>query len=207
MKTKIKICGITNLEDALKCVELGADALGFIFAKSKRQIQMQKAKYIIENIPPFIAKIGVFVDEKPNIVKEIQQYCGLTNLQFSGDETPQYCSQFRNAIKTIKIKNNLNLTLLKKYEPYVCAFLFDAFSPNQKGGTGQAFNWNILKNIKSKTKKPIILAGGIAADNVADAINSVNPYAIDCVSGTELKPGKKDYEKTRRLINQIKLVN
>ena len=201
--TKIKICGITNALDAIKCVELGADALGFIFAKSRRQVTKEKAREIIEKLPPFISKVGVFVDEKEDAVREIQSYCGLTALQFHGNESPQYCSKFSNAIKAIRVKDEMNFGLLADYEPYVCAFLFDTYSERQNGGTGKAFDWNILRRIE--TKKPIILAGGITTENIADANRIVKPYAIDCVSGTETSPGKKDYEKTKKIIEVCKL--
>lgn len=201
--TKIKICGITNDLDAIKCVALGADALGFIFAKSKRQVTKEKAREIIEKLPPFVAIVGVFVDEKEDVVRKIQSYCGLTALQFHGNESPQYCSGFSNVVKAISVNDEINQATINDYESCVSAFLFDTYSENQKGGTGKAFDWNILRRIE--TKKPIILAGGITIETIADAIREVKPYAIDCVSGTETSPGKKDYEKTKKIIEVCKL--
>ncbi|MCK5476792.1 MAG: phosphoribosylanthranilate isomerase [Candidatus Aenigmarchaeota archaeon] len=201
--TKIKICGMTNKEDAKKAVDFGADALGFIFyEKSPRHISVEKAKQIIKILPPFVAKIGVFVDEDEKKVRQIQSYCGLTALQFHGNETIEYCSGFRNVIKSICVAERLSVEQTKKYEHCVCAFLFDTYSANKKGGTGQAFDWNLLKEIK--TKKPVILAGGIKAENVDMAISTVKPYAIDSASSTESEPGKKDYDKMKKLIDIVK---
>ena len=200
--TKIKICGITNVTDALKAAELGADAVGFIFySKSKRYVDKETAKMIIDSLPPFITKVGVFVDEDEETVTEIQSYCGLTALQFHGSESPEYCAKFRNVIKAIRVKDEADVRLAKKYEPHVSAILFDTYSDNMQGGTGKTFDWKMLSTLR--LKKPVILSGGINAQNVADAMAVVKPYAIDSASGTEAKPGKKDHGKMKMLIDTI----
>ncbi len=201
--TKIKICGITNAEDAKKAAELGADALGFIFfKKSPRRIDKETAREIIKSLPPFIAKVGVFVDEKEDIVRDTRSYCSLTALQFHGNETKEYCAQFNNVIKAFRIKDKKDLDRVREYEPHVSAILLDTYSKNQIGGTGKTFDWSILDRLD--TKKPLILSGGITEKNAKTAISATKPYAIDSASGTESEPGKKDHIKMKNLINTVK---
>ncbi len=201
--TKIKICGITNAEDAKKAAELDADALGFIFfKKSPRCIDKETAREIIKSLPPFIAKVGVFVDEKEDIVRDTRSHCGLTALQFHGNETKEYCAKFNNVIKAFRIKDKKDLDRVREYEPHVSAILLDTYSKNQIGGTGETFDWSILE--KLETKKPLILSGGITEKNAKTAISAAKPYAIDSASGTESEPGKKDHIKMKNLINIVK---
>ncbi len=202
--SKIKICGITNVEDAKMAAELGADAIGFVFSKkSPRFVDKETAKIIINSLPPFIAKVGVFVDEDEDFVSGVQSYCGLTVLQFHGSETAEYCAKFRNVIKAIRVKDESDVRLAKKYEPYVSAILFDTYKDNMQGGTGETFDWKMLSSLR--LKKPLILSGGINAENVKNAMDIVKPYAIDSASGTEAsRPGKKDHEKMKMLIDIVK---
>lgn len=201
--TKIKICGITNVEDARMAAELGADALGFVFyKKSPRFVDRETAKIIISSLPPFIAKVGVFVDEDEETVRGIQSYCGLTALQFHGDETKEYCAKFRNVIKAVRVKDESDVKLAKDYEQHVSAILFDTYDRHKQGGTGEAFDWKMLSSLR--LEKPVILSGGINAVNVKDALDIVKPYAVDSASGTEAsRPGKKDYDKMKMLIDIV----
>lgn len=201
--TKVKVCGITNLFDAQKAVELGVDAVGFIFyPKSLRSVDKDIARAIIRELPPFVVKVGVFVDEDVEVVREIQSYCGLTALQFHGDETEEYCAKFNNVIKAFRIRDKSGLDVVKGYEPYVSAVLFDTYNMEKVGGTGEAFDWSVLDGFCFG--KSVILSGGITEDNVVSAIDRVRPYAVDSASGTEKSPGKKDYAKMKRLISKVK---
>lgn len=198
---KVKICGITNKEDALLAVDLGADALGFIFAPSPRRITPQKAKEIIDILPPFVDRVGVFVNEEISRVKDIAQFCSLTTLQFHGDESSRYCTQFsQKVIKSFSIKEEIPPNI---FEYKVDAYLLDTFCEGKRGGTGKIFNWEVALKIK-KLGFPLILSGGLNPDNVKDAIRKVRPYAVDVGSGVEDHPGKKSREKLREFIQKAK---
>ena len=200
---KIKICGITNLDDALLAADLGANALGFIFATSPRNIDKNTVGQIARKLQPFISRVGVFVNESVKVVNETVLECGLDAVQLHGEETPEYCARILSrVIKSFRLgKDILNSSQLNeelaKYEPFVSAFLFDTYSPQQFGGTGQTFNWDNLKEIQSS--KPIIVSGGLTPDNVQDLLKVFKPYAIDISSGVEASPGHKDPEKLKQL--------
>lgn len=192
---RVKICGITNLEDALLSIELGADALGFIFAPSPRQIKPERAREIILRLPPFITTVGVFVDEDPRKVEDIADFCCLDALQFHGEESPEYCEIFRRkVIKAFKIRERKDLEKLNGYN--VSAFLLDSAIK------GQPFDWNLLRGLQCD--KPIILAGGLNPENLESALNLIRPYAVDVSSGVEAYPGKKDEAKLRRFMEVIR---
>jgi len=198
---KVKICGITNEEDALLAVKLGADALGFIFAPSPRRITPQEAKRIIDILPPFIDRVGVFVNEEISRVKGIAQFCSLTTLQFHGDESPWYCSQFpQKVIKSFSVRNEIPQRI---FEYRVDAYLLDTFCEKKRGGTGRAFNWEIARKVV-ELNFPLILSGGLTPHNVKDAVKKVRPYAVDVGSGVEDYPGKKSKEKLREFIQNAK---
>lgn len=200
---KIKICGISNLEDALLAADLGANALGFIFASSPRQISKNTVSQITKRLPPFVTRVGVFVNESSKIVNETAFECGLDVVQLHGEESPEYCAQMLcRVIKSLRISENqkideLNLQLIK-YEPFVSAFLFDTYSPEKHGGTGKTFDWSILQNIS--THRPIIISGGLTPENIPELLKMFSPYAIDVNSGVESSPGKKDSEKLKSII-------
>lgn len=192
-KVKVKICGITNLEDASIAVELGADALGFIFAPSPRQITPQKARAIIRAIPPFVKTVGVFVNEAPATIREVMQHCGLDMVQLHGDESPAFCDELMPyTIKALRIKDESSLETGRAYHGKVRALLLDTYSKKKAGGTGKTFDWNLA--IKSKKMGiPIILSGGLGPSNIDLAIHTVRPYAVDVNSGIEEYPGKKNH--------------
>ncbi|MCD5390881.1 phosphoribosylanthranilate isomerase [candidate division NPL-UPA2 bacterium] len=211
--TRIKICGITNLEDALRAVELRADAIGFVFAESPRRIDSQEAARIIRSLPPFVTVVGLFVDEGAEKVREIMEYCRLDALQFHGNESPEYCKQFSRpvrgkslsgfirTIKAFRIKDEETLKSIPAYQ--VDAYLLDAYVEGAAGGTGKSFNWDLAVEAK-KIGRPIILAGGLGPDNVAEAIRKVRPYGVDVSSQIERTPGKKDHEKMRAFMKAVR---
>lgn len=204
MDTKIKICGITNLPDALLAAELGADALGFIFyPKSPRFITVPDAANICHQLPPFVAKVGVFVDELEFEIEKAMGECLLNALQFHGDEPPGFCQKFpAKSIKAIRMRDETSLTAAAEYD--VDALLLDTYTDSERGGTGKTFDWSLAVKAKETLAPPIILSGGLTTVNVQDAIRKVKPYAVDVSSGVEREPGKKDPEKLRRFIELVK---
>ena len=198
---KIKICGITNLEDALLAAEYGADALGFIFyAQSRRSTTVEKAKAIIDKLPPLTLRIGVFVDEKPETIRDTINMCRLDGVQLHGSETPEFCRLFRRrVIKSFKPESDQQIEGIGNYD--VDAFLLDSYHPDMVGGTGTTFDWELAVAAKM-FGKPVILSGGLNPENVADAIRLVKPYAIDVASGVEAFPGKKNPDKLKDFIEQ-----
>lgn len=202
--TKVKICGITRVKDALVAAKLGADALGFVFyKKSPRYISPQKAKIIISFLPLSVSPVGVFVNDNKENVKRIAKFCALKWLQFHGDETPQYCRRFKGykIIKAFRVKDKNSLKNLNKFK--VSAYLFDAFDKKGFGGTGKTFNWALLKRFL-KTKTPIILSGGLSPDNIQLAIKKVSPYAVDISSGVEIAPGRKSRQLMKELFFKVR---
>lgn len=197
---KIKICGITNKEDAEKAVSLGADAVGFVFAASPRKVAPETAGDIIKRVKGRVLSVGVFVNESPEEVRRIADYCSLDALQFHGDETPEYCARFKGiyVIKAFRVKDDAALDSARGYKG-VSAYLLDTFSEKEYGGTGKAFDWNIAVKIKS-LGRPVILSGGLGPDNVARAIKIVSPYGVDISSSVESSAGKKDHNLMEKAI-------
>ena len=199
----IKICGITNVEDALKATGLGADALGFVFyEKSPRKISKEKAREIISSLPKEVVKVGLFVDELEERVEEVLSCCHFDILQFHGDETPDYCKKFTTkVIKAFKIKDRQSLIDIPKYE--VDYYLLDAYSEELPGGTGKTFNRELAKEAK-KFGRPIILSGGLNPENIIGALKRVSPFGVDVASGVESLPGKKDHKKLKEFISKAR---
>jgi phosphoribosylanthranilate isomerase len=203
MSVRVKICGITNLADAQAAAEAGADALGFVFyEKSPRHMTIPAVAGISKLLPPFILRVGVFVNApKEEIVRAIGE-CGLGLLQFHGDEPPEFCTQFGlMSMKAFRIRDAESLKGLPKYK--TDAWLLDAYSSDTLGGTGEVFNWDLAVEAQ-KTGRPIFLAGGLTPGNVAEAVRKVRPFGVDVSSGVESSPGKKDHAKIRAFINAVK---
>ena len=200
---RVKICGITNLEDALMAVEAGADALGFLlFQGSSRNISPEQAADIIRHVPPFVQTVGLFVNEELATVNAIADQCGLDIVQLHGEESPDYCAGVkRRVIKAFRVKDDSVLDEMAHY--HVAACLLDAWSPAARGGTGTTFNWDIAARATA-TLNTIILAGGLTPENVAGAIAAVKPYAVDVSSGVESAPRKKDAGMVNRFIRSCK---
>ena len=201
---KVKICGITTLEDALFSIEHGADALGFVFAKSPRQISPAQAEKIIRKLPPFIERVGVFVDEIPHHMQKLARELGLTAVQLHGREIPEFCAHLHplTVIKSINVNNKNDINIISAYNS-VHAILLDSFVAGKNGGSGKTFDWSLAK-LAVKFDKPIILSGGLTAKNVKEAIKKVNPYGVDVSSGVESKPGKKDKKKIAEFLKAAK---
>lgn len=207
---RVKICGITNLEDALAVCEYGADAIGFIFyKKSPRFIEPEKAKEIIRELPPFVTTVGVFVDEDANMINEIVKTVGLHAVQLHGSESPEFCEGISGKIiKTFKMKGAQVVGarghgVSQEAERYrVSAYLLDTYKEGVEGGTGALFNWGVAKEAAKAGR--LILAGGLTPENVKQAIKIVTPYAVDVSSGVEESPGKKDLIKVMEFIEKAK---
>ena len=201
---KVKICGITNKEDALYAAGCGANALGFIFyEKSPRYIEPDDAKTIIAALPPFVTTVGVFVNKDFNDIRDITLLTGVTVVQLHGDESPSYCNLVEGKlIKAIRVKNYSSIEGLKKYD--VDVFLLDSFDKNSFGGSGLTFDWKLAEKAKQYGK--IILAGGLTPDNVEEAVKKVVPYGVDVNSGVEKKPGIKNKNKVKEFIIRSKAV-
>ncbi|MFN2355385.1 MAG: phosphoribosylanthranilate isomerase [Desulfopila sp.] len=208
-RTRIKMCGITHGEDALKAVELGVDAVGFIFAvKSPRYIAPETARTITKALPPFISPTGVFVNEKLRDIVEIAHYLGLKTLQLHGAESPSFCEKLARAlpsvtvVKAFRVGPHCSASDFMPYNDAVGGFLLDTYVPDQEGGTGIAFDWHILSSLQ--LHKPCILAGGLSPKNIRAALEVARPYGVDVNSGVEYRPGVKDHESLVRFVIHVR---
>ena len=203
MSVMVKICGLTNLPDAEAAVAAGADLLGFVFASaSPRRMTVAAVAGLVRDLPAHVAKVGVFVNPMAELVRQAIVECGLDWLQFHGEETPEFCTQFGvKSVKAFRVRNERSLDSLRLYP--TDAWLLDAYAENQVGGTGKTFNWDLAVAAK-QFGRPIFLAGGLTPENVAEAVRRVRPFAVDVSSGVESAPGKKDPEKVREFIRAAK---
>ena len=199
MLVKIKICGITNFEDALNASRLGADALGFVFVEnSPRYIKPHDAAHIINKLPPFINKVGLFVDPSKQEVEDAARIANFDLLQFHGDESEGFCNQFNLPyIKAISVKTDVNLLEYSRQYASASALLLDAYSEEARGGTGKTFDWNL---IPKEGSIPLIVAGGLNNENIADLLRQVMPYAVDVSGGVEISKRQKDCKKMEDFI-------
>jgi phosphoribosylanthranilate isomerase len=203
METKIKICGIRNLADAQAVAEAGVDAVGFNFyERSPRCVPLEKAVEISRQLPLFLMRVGVFVNAPEEFVLRAMRECGLALLQFHGDEPPEFCAQFAlMTMKAFRMRGPETLLAIPQYQTN--AYLLDAFSSTTLGGTGEKFNWDLAVEAQ-KFGRPIFLAGGLTAENVADAIRKVRPFGVDVSSGVESGRGQKDPEKVRAFVKAVR---
>jgi phosphoribosylanthranilate isomerase len=203
MSVKVKICGITNVADALATAEAGADMVGLMFYEnSPRHVTVQKAKEIAQQLNPFVVKVGVFVNPPEDLVLRAIGECGVTLLQFHGDEPPEFCTQFGvMSMKAFRVRDATSLQALTAYN--TDAWLLDAYSADKLGGTGATFNWDLAVEAQ-KLGKPIFLAGGLAPENVAEAVRHVQPFGVDVSSGVESEPGRKDPSRVKAFIAAAK---
>lgn len=205
--TKVKICGITNLEDALLSAKLGAHALGFNFyKKSPRFVAPEKAREIIEELPKEVLKVGVFVNESLDKIVEIARVANLDALQLHGEETPEFARQLKSRtnleiIKAFRVSPNFQPEDVLKFA--VDAILLDAYNPREHGGTGETFDWKIARQVQEISPK-MYLAGGLSADNVRESISAVQPFAVDSCSCLEEVKGRKSAEKVENFLNAVK---
>jgi phosphoribosylanthranilate isomerase len=206
---KVKICGITNAEDAAAAVDAGADALGFVFhRKSQRYIEPTVARQIIMSLPPLVTPVGVFVNEDQQVVRKLMDDCGLALAQLHGNESVTYCQELsRPILKALRVKDRSTFLALAEFRGRagVRGFLLDAFSDQAYGGTGQVIDWQLAAEAAKAAS--ILLAGGLTPDNVEKAIQAVRPYGVDVSSGVERGPGQKDHEKMRAFIRAVRFVS
>ncbi|RJG13791.1 phosphoribosylanthranilate isomerase [Pseudomonas cavernicola] len=197
-----KICGITRIEDALVAAEAGADAIGLVFyAKSPRAVSVQQARAIIAALPPFVTTVGLFVNASRCDLNEILDAVPLDLLQFHGDETPADCAGYhRPYIKALRVKPGDDIAAQAAQYSQASGILLDTYVAGVPGGTGESFDWSLVPHALSK---PIILAGGLCAENVRAAIQQVRPYAVDVSGGVEASKGIKDAEKIRAFIREV----
>jgi phosphoribosylanthranilate isomerase len=203
MTIRIKICGITRYEDAKVAAGLGVDALGFIFhPKSPRYIAPEAAALIIKQLPPFVSRVGVFVDEEIEKVVSIARATGIDTIQLHGTESPRYCLKLPlPVIKAFSIDPTSDLSLLGQYD--VAGFILDTWSADRRGGTGKTFDWSIARAATAKYQR-VILAGGLNPQNIEEAVSTVLPYGVDINSGVEIKPGIKNPRKIRDAVQIVR---
>ncbi len=206
---RVKICGITNDDDAAAAVAAGADALGFVFyRKSPRYVAPNVAKHIIATLPPLVMPVGLFVNEDLEIVRQVYDECGLAIAQLHGDETASYCQHLkRPVLKALRLRDRSSLLALAEFQGRagVRGFILDAFSDQAYGGTGQTTDWRLAAEAAKTTH--VLLAGGLTPDNVGEAVRIVRPYGVDVSSGVEAAPGKKDHGKVRAFIEAARVVS
>lgn len=201
-RPRVKICGVRTYEEAMAALDYGTDALGFNFwAKSPRYIEPENAREIIRRLPPFSTCVGVFVNEEAGRINDIIALTGINAVQLHGDERASIVDHLDNVkiIKAFRVGEDFDVSLLESFP--ASAFLLDAKVKGEYGGTGQRFDWRIA--IEAKRLAPVILAGGLNIENVAEAIQSVRPYAIDVCSGVEAEPGRKDLRKLREFMMAV----
>jgi phosphoribosylanthranilate isomerase len=208
-RIRIKMCGTTSEEDALAAIAAGVDALGFIFvAGSPRLVSPDRAAALIDTIPPFISRVGVFQDAAEAEIKEIVDHCGLTQVQLHGDESPEYCERLHSwrrglsICKAVRVGIGIQPGDIQVFNASVDSILLDTYVRGTAGGTGQSFDWTIVESLG--VTRPLILAGGLHPGNVVQAIRVVRPYAIDINSGVEMVPGRKDHLRLRQLIANVR---
>ena len=203
MRTRVKICGITTPRDAQAAARLGADAIGLVFfAPSPRNLEIAQAREIAASVPPFVARVALFVNPEPDAVRATLRACQIDLLQFHGEEDPVFCAQFGVPyLKAVRVRKGLNL--LECLSPYRTAagWLLDGYRPDYYGGTGETFDWGV---VPAGLERPLVLSGGLTAANVADAVRRVRPWAVDVSSGVEAAKGVKDADKIAAFIQGVR---
>jgi len=204
-RTRIKICGITTVKDTQVAVQAGADAIGLVFyPPSSRAVRLETAQKICEAVPAFVTTVALFVNPTVDLVAEVIAKTQIDLLQFHGDETPEFCEQFnRPYIKAIRVQASTDLFSLDQAYVKAQGLLLDAYVKGVPGGTGETFNWSLLAPYQKQLKHKIILAGGLVSSNVAEAIATVHPWAVDVSGGVEARPGQKSPEKVIQFINAV----
>lgn len=197
---KVKVCGITNVNDGMACATMGADFIGFVFAPSPRRVTPEQARAVIDQLPVPVKTVGIFVNEDPEKIRQIRGFCGLDAVQLHGDESEDMVAELGGSvIKALRVGSH--------GEPDPNAYpnatlLLDAYCPQARGGTGTTFDWNLAA--ATAKRRRVILAGGLTPENVIEAVQTVHPYAVDVSSGVESAPGRKDHAKLERFIRRAK---
>lgn len=198
--TRVKICGISDVENALVAAEAGADAIGLVFAPSRRRVTVEQAREIVDALPPFVTKVGLFVDEDPARIEEVADACRLDVVQLHGSESPGFCAALgRTVIKAIRVKDAASLPVMDGYR--VAGFLLDSYHPEVAGGTGRTFDWDLAEQVSGRYR--VILSGGLTPANVTEAIEKVRPHGVDVSSGVETD-GRKDPAKIREFVMRVR---
>lgn len=202
MRTRIKICGFTRVEDAVAAAALGVDAVGLVFyPPSPRHVEIGQAKKIAEVVPAFVSTVGLFVDAEKSFIDQVLQSVSIDVIQFHGDETPDFCRSFNKPyIKAIRMRADVDLHNYARHYADAKGLLLDAYDPGLKGGSGKCFNWD---RIPGDLPLPVILAGGLNTDNASKAVTEVRPYALDVSSGVEVDKGVKDKNKMATFITEV----
>lgn len=206
MRTRVKICGITREADASAAVEYGADALGFVFYPgSPRHIDIEQAAELVAALPPFVASVALFMDAEADYVREVLAAVPIDLLQFHGSESPEFCASFdRPYIKSVPMGGGVNPSEYAARYRESRGFLLDSNAVGQAGGTGHTFDWSEVPDLGGR---PLVLAGGLNPDNVADGVRALRPWAVDVSSGVEADKGLKDHARMQRFIEEIKRVD
>lgn len=201
-RTRVKICGLTRPEDALVAVASGADAIGLVFyAPSPRAVSLEQAKAITRVLPPFVTVVGLFVDAKQGVIEDALSELPLGLLQFHGDESPEECARYQQTyIKAVRMREGVDLAQIAEQYHHAAGLLLDSFQPGVPGGTGLTFDWSV---IPVELNKPIVVAGGLSAANVHEAITRIHPYAVDVSGGVEEYKGIKSAEKIAAFMNEV----
>ena len=200
MRTRIKICGLTRVEDAVAAAQLGADAIGLIFAESPRRVTAEQALKITRTLPPFVTIVGVFVNEEIRVVEKLHKEIGFHIAQLHGSEDRDYIAHLEvPSFKSFSVRDKSVLEQIEELRP--SSFLLDSYRPDRAGGTGQTFDWSIA--VKAKAYGSIILSGGLHSGNITEALQTVRPWAVDVSSGVEAEPGKKDMEQLQAFIEKV----
>jgi len=200
---RIKVCGITRQADALYAASLGVDAVGFVLAKSPRRVDPQVVKEISLSLPPFVSTVGVVVDMELELLAKTAAFCRLHWVQLHGHESPEYCRALDvRVIKAIRVKDKKSLKAMAAYKGFVDGFLLDTYVKGKPGGTGKTFDWTLVK--EAKEYGPVILSGGLTAEEIRAAIDVARPYGVDVSSGIESAPGVKDREKMRCFVAEVR---
>lgn len=203
VSARVKICGITSVEDAAAAVQAGTDAIGLVFySKSPRAVSVTQAAEIAQSVGPFVTVVGLFVNAEPGFVSSVLQQVPLHVLQFHGDETEEYCQQFqRPYFKALRMKEDLDVSAAMAKFPSAVGILLDAYRPGVPGGTGETFDW---QRVPQNSSVPVVLAGGLNPNNVAQAVESTKIYGVDVSGGVEASPGKKDTDKMMAFVRHAK---
>ncbi len=208
-RTRIKMCGLTREKDVIAGVDVGLDALGFIFHdRSPRNVYPDFVRAIVSKIPPFINCVGVFVDRDREEVEEIVEYCGLSHAQLHGSETPKYCERIErfaapcHVVKGFRVSDTSRKDEFTPYDDLVHGYLLDTYVKGSPGGTGSSFDWSIIQRLD--LQRPMILAGGLNPENVVEAISTVAPFGVDVNSGVEVEPGIKDHESLAEFVGRVR---
>jgi phosphoribosylanthranilate isomerase len=201
-RTRVKICGITRVEDALAAAQAGADAIGLVFySKSPRAVDVEAARAICAALPPFVTTVGLFVDAEPQVVQNVLKQVPLDTLQFHGAESPEYCSQFgRPFLKALRMHDSIDIAAERNQYLAARALLLDTYRPGVPGGTGEIFDW---QRVPRELAGHIVLAGGLNPANIGAAVEAVRPYAVDVSGGVESAPGIKDAQRIRDFIAAV----